>query len=487
MISRMAYSTLHLSLMDQSAVRAYIRNLLIFPFPDMSQAEDAVNTLREGFQATVAQLPYLAGTLGPVDPESGRLTLRYPKEVSDVQDSGLFSFDMILADRQYTYERLKKEGMPPSAFPGTTYAPRSLRDHPGMESPIAEGVLSFKEFSAPVLGVHAFFIPGGLVLSMYLHHSVSDGTGMNTFYKHFAENVRLRRNMQMLSHQEMIDHSIPRFEVDERAPVLSPGQSILTVPLYIAGKWEYDQTLPENTKCTGRLFVVPAARIRAYRDSLRSKVNTPTPLTVFNVLASLVWIHVTRARAPHWMDKTSLTTAGIAVDLRRRLSPKMAAEFMGNMALFTNAMMPKSQFVAEVRVSDKTIIPAVECVNASISGVDNEWVNRHLAFFNAQENLSEIKLALRFKFASDMFITSWMNFGAEHEWCIPGAATRSPEFIRKPHSVEDGGIIIMPRRRGVFDGIEAPYEVLVQLAGDDMERLLNEEGGLATWAEHIVE
>ncbi|ORY05574.1 transferase family-domain-containing protein [Clohesyomyces aquaticus] len=486
MISQVAYNKLHLSIADQLAVRAYIRNLLIFPFPDMSQAEDAVNALREGFQTTVDQLPYLAGTLGPVDPESGRLTLRYPCEI-DVQDSGLFRFDLVPVERQCTYEQLKEKGMPPSAFPGTTYAPRILREDTNIESPIAEGILSFKDYTAPALGVHAFFIPGGLVLSIYLHHAVADGTGLSLFYQRFAENVRLTKSVRTLPHTTMIDHSSPRYELDERAPTLLPGQSIPIVPLYTAGKFQYAKTLPPDTKCSGRLFVIPAARIRAYRDSLRPKANTATPLTVFNVLASLVWIHVTRARAPHLMDKYSDTTAAIAVDLRRRLEPPMSSDYSGNMALMTDATLPISQFVAEGRVSDATVIPAVECVNSTISGVDNEWVECHLRFFAAQENIGKVDLALRFSFASDMFITSWMNFGAEHEWCIPGTATAAPEFIRKPHSVEDGGIIIMPRRRGVVDGFEAPYEVLVQLAGEDMDRLLAEEEGLKKWADQIVE
>lgn len=47
--------------------------------------------------------------------------------------------------------------------------------------------------------------------------------------------------------------------------------------------------------------------------------------------------------------------------------------------------------------------------------------------------------------------------------------------------------MILPRRRAVVDGEEAPYELLVRLATEDMERLEAEPGGLRSWAERVVE
>ena len=65
-------------------------------------------------------------------------------------------------------------------------------------------------------------------------------------------------------------------------------------------------------------------------------------------------------------------------------------------------------------------------------------------------------------------------------------AARS-EFVRRAHSPSDGGVIIYPRRREIVDGLEAPYEVLVRLASEDMVRLLGEENGFKDLAEMIVE
>jgi hypothetical protein len=81
-----------------------------------------------------------------------------------------------------------------------------------------------------------------------------------------------------------------------------------------------------------------------------------------------------------------------------------------------------------------------------------------------------------------------VNFGADWKWGIPGTTSDQPEFLRKvKEKSADGGIIILPRRREVVDGIEKPYEVLVRLAAEDMERLENEKGGLKSWTERVVE
>lgn len=81
-----------------------------------------------------------------------------------------------------------------------------------------------------------------------------------------------------------------------------------------------------------------------------------------------------------------------------------------------------------------------------------------------------------------------MNFGADHVWNIPGTTTERPDFIRRTTDRNsDGGLMILPRRRTVVDGQEAPYELLVRLATEDMQRLEAESDGLRSWAERVLE
>jgi hypothetical protein len=119
--------------------------------------------------------------------------------------------------------------------------------------------------------------------------------------------------------------------------------------------------------------------------------------------------------------------------------------------------------------------------------VNTDWVNQHLAFFKTIDPITDTECALRFSLGPDLYITSWQHFGAQLQWGIPGTASSHPEFIRRAYNPSDGGVNIMPRRRDPINGVDAPYEVVVRLATEDMERLLAEEGGLSSWAERVID
>jgi hypothetical protein len=88
----------------------------------------------------------------------------------------------------HNYEQLKRDGMPPSAFKSDIFVPEDLASYAGVPSN-GEGKIDFDKSDAPAMRVQAFFIPGGLVLSMYMHHSVFDFSGITTFWKAFSTNV----------------------------------------------------------------------------------------------------------------------------------------------------------------------------------------------------------------------------------------------------------------------------------------------------------
>lgn len=144
------------------------------------------------------------------------------------------------------------------------------------------------------------------------------------------------------------------------------------------------------------------------------------------------------------------------------------------------------------RVTEKTIIHTIKEIRRTIAKVDNTWVSNHLGFFKSIDAITDTELGLGFRFGMDIYITSWMNFGADLQWGIPGTDLEEqslggrPEFIRRSYGVADGGMMIMPRRRHQMNGNDAPYEVMVRLAKVDMERLLEEKGGLSEWAERII-
>lgn len=144
------------------------------------------------------------------------------------------------------------------------------------------------------------------------------------------------------------EQSRMRLAVDEQ--VSSQPSRGLTADCYCEGTYSYPKTLTKDSKCTQRLFVIPAARVREYRERLRPYFPPKTPPTMCNVLAALVWTHVTRARASR-LSKFGYkeTNIGIATDLRRRQHPPVPATYMGNMALFSKGTMRISDLIKEER------------------------------------------------------------------------------------------------------------------------------------------
>lgn len=147
----------------------------------------------------------------------------------------------------------------------------------------------------------------------------------------------------------------------------------------------------------------------------------------------------------------------------------------------------------QCRVTKKTIVRVIQEIQRTISKVNNDWAENHMAFMQSIKHIKDTECALGFRFGWDIYITSWLNFGADLQWNIPGTDLNKDslngraDFIRRAYLPSDGGIMVMPRRRSKVNGVEAPYEVIVRLAEVDMNALLNEEGGLRDWAQNVIE
>jgi hypothetical protein len=68
---------IHLSILDQTTYRHYIRALFILSFPDISQASDALRGLRGGLSLALLHYPHLTGSL-ITNPAMGYLEATYP-------------------------------------------------------------------------------------------------------------------------------------------------------------------------------------------------------------------------------------------------------------------------------------------------------------------------------------------------------------------------------------------------------------------------
>jgi hypothetical protein len=155
---------IRLSSIEHCMPRAYIRVCLAYLIPDSVNLDDLVKKLNRFARKLVDSKPYLAGHVVPAPPSKSQPGLA---EIHFTNDEFLnfpqIELQHVDAEIPYTYTELHKLSLPPSLI------------RPEIVSALPEGTNN--DF-APVFRLQANLVKGGLIVSAYLHHCISDGTGL---------------------------------------------------------------------------------------------------------------------------------------------------------------------------------------------------------------------------------------------------------------------------------------------------------------------
>lgn len=57
-------------------------------------------------------------------------------------------------------------------------------------------------------------------------------------------------------------------------------------------------------------------------------------------------------------------------------------------------------------MTDSTILHVIGKIKNTITGVNNDWIDRHFAFFKGLDKIEDTECALALKFGSDCYIVS---------------------------------------------------------------------------------
>ena len=455
-----------LSSIDHCMPRAYIRVCLAFRLPDPDRFLEAVVKLEQFVKGLVATTPFLAGFVAPAqcdDGSIGRVEIQFSQE--DVRTFPAIRIRQYSPkEMPYTYEQLGELGLPPSVI------------RPDLVSSLPEGT---DDDRAPVFRVQANLLEGGLIVSMYLHHCVTDGTGLGLLIS-----SSLSQDAASPADDSDVGQQLLNF-TDETLATIANNESSSRAQLswahggHVLRRLAYKHAVPDKSlpkpparKGRGCVFSISQAKLEELKATLLRQIafqnNGLEPfLTIHDVLQALIWHHMTQARLPALLSsyKISWSKLLIPVNIRGRLSPPLAPSYFGSAVDFASAISSLSHLSS----SDASAIATTALsIRRAVTSVTDHYVRSAITLSNTPGVDVRDLLASNMNrtHGADIYITSWFNLPLFEKGDL-GMDLGMPDWVRKPWSRDPGACIILPQdpRRDVI-------EVVVQLAVADMERLL---------------
>ncbi|KAK1079736.1 hypothetical protein LTR33_006136 [Friedmanniomyces endolithicus] len=310
----------YLSSIDQSLVRCYIRYCLCFPCT-VTDVDTAITSLHNAVERLVTHLPILAGNIRPVpEPDPGSIPAqkgRLHAQVS-LQDASNFRATVRYLDQndfRQTHSHLAQSRMTPAHLTNAALTP--LPDAPDNSAT-----------SAPIFAAQANVIEGGLLVALYLHHSIADIHG-------------LAQIIQLMSSSNAATRTLS----DETLRTDAKTQSTLRVRL--SGLWGASKANPtksysgaatlrqETSQLTGRepgvcqIVAFDLATLEQTKAALNARFHgfhgdQPVHISAFDCLAAILWKAIVRASWPRGGPPENVDSGGfvkltIPVGIRNRV------------------------------------------------------------------------------------------------------------------------------------------------------------------------
>lgn len=310
----------HLSIMDQNTYRKYIRNLFMFPFPDLCHANEALFAFRH--------YPHLAGTvIVPYEYDSnGHLEATYSDPVTPYHVDCMLTASFAQATNPaFDYRTMEKEGFPPAMLPSYLLCPLGLQNYPGIEHPYAEyGSTATMGHAIPIVSAQATFVSHGLILSVYLFHGAVDGGAADLFFKvwsGYVKDINDGTTLPPVDSIQSVDYSARRRALDALLPGSSSESIVKDTEWFVQPrKPPYPAVHTEPYETTGNIVCFTASTISTLKAELQAL--TMTRISTFTTLTTLLWTTATRVRGDTLIKAGYDTVAlSIAVHFGKRAGP----------------------------------------------------------------------------------------------------------------------------------------------------------------------
>ncbi|KIX08106.1 uncharacterized protein Z518_02762 [Rhinocladiella mackenziei CBS 650.93] len=455
---------IHISSIERCMPRSYIRICLAYRLPDPDMLPEVEKKLNSFIRRTIDAKPYLCGYVVAVrEPGNrvGAIEVRFSDR--DFVEFPRVNFRRLThAEVPYSYDDLDRMGLPPSII------------KPELISALAE---SADEDRAPVFRVQANLVEGGLIVSVYLHHCISDGTGIGMLISGSV----LKDEFTFDRPVDADGHDMPG--LSSRLHAYANRKSVVREALsYIPENLVYDRQLkckstsaasPVNhpTRPRGRGCVVAFSleKLAEVKRSLECHADGNF-MTPNDVLLALLWHHMTRARAPSLLQSSQITHSKllIPINIRNKLGEPLPESYFGAAIDFAACEQPIPPLA---NASTPQIVQTAMAIRKAINSVDEPYIRQAIAlakYAGPDRDVRDLQASNMDRAnGADMYVTSWEKLKCYETTFDMDLGP--PDWVRKPWSKDPGSCIVLP-----YDDRKEFIEVVIQMTEIDMERLLDD-------------
>ncbi|KAI0534744.1 hypothetical protein GGR58DRAFT_515902 [Xylaria digitata] len=460
-----------LSVFNQCSPRGYICVVLCFPCDD-SRRRDAESHIRQSLTRLTKENRLFAARL-----YTNSDGVAFIKQSSDFD----IPFEVIPSryGKEVDYEQLKREEFPPGLFVDPRYG------IPGLGGSNRDPV--------PLSKVDVTFVRGGLLLSIFLQHAITDGSSLRVFLEALGNQTRNisahSPSEQKLRVSSPILHSIAsRMLTDEsafrRSVERCPEYAILsdlsgpTQPLM-------QKTPIQDPERIGKIFVFTKERLDELRDCIQKKNKSNYRPTAYMSLATLAFAHITKARVetesfPIGLLPKQNVELWNSVNWRSRAFPGTTENYFGN------AVLPAVTRVTRERVhaacyDNRDLALLVPLVKESIDVVNEDYVSQRMSMMSQAPDPRMVGVNYDPHSPEMLAFNTWRHFGADVEWNIPGVPVTKPDTIRRATGGFGlGTALILPTQAE-----SKKQELYVSLSVNAMEALCRDKRW-RYWVDRII-
>ena len=419
-----ASHNVRLSPIDQMIVRVYVIHILCFPLPPGTDHQAVYSNLRQGLALTLSEIPFLGGYVIPEEGSRGRVQIQV--------DNG---YGMRFPSRHHTtvsphdtspksYNELKAAHFPTSELDSEKLSPL--------------GMVPTSSTSA-VMAAQANFLTGGLLLTACIHHSASDATALASILKVWANNTRRVTQVDKIPPPAAID-----WRAMDRSPLMSgrPDAHLKNHPEFRVREQtkvtalERVGTLSSCPPKSYGIFYFSPSLLRQLKAASAPADPTEPWISTNDALCALLWRHISRARGlgSSPCERHDIVQFTCAVQGRRRLSPPMPDNFLGNLVVCCVAKLD----IETLTSASSPLYNVARSIRSAVARVDDEYLRSVIGVVEALPDITQLEITSYDDPGRSIVVSSVADMGLhELDW---GAGVGRLDTMRTAAQPDTGGI-----------------------------------------------